>query len=126
MRSPRGFVLVTVLWVLAILSLITIGFGRRAMLDRKAATYTLDHDRAMYRARGAVERGIAELRNKAIIDALNKCLKCLAPRAPATNICLSANLGWRKIHFVMLRRAAIVHPKRQHIFKTLLISVSLA
>ncbi|HPC15217.1 MAG TPA: type II secretion system protein GspK [Candidatus Hydrogenedentes bacterium] len=71
MTSPRGFVLVTVLWVLAILSLITIGFGRRAMLDRKAATYTLDHDRAMYRARGAVERGIAELRNKAIIDALN-------------------------------------------------------
>lgn len=67
----RGFVLVTVLWVLAILSLITIGFGRRAMMDRKAATYTLDHDKAMFRARGAVERGIAELRNKAIIDAIN-------------------------------------------------------
>ncbi len=65
-----GFVLVTVLWVLAILSLIAIGFGRRAMMDRKAATYTLDHDKAMFRARGAVERGIAELRNKAIIDAL--------------------------------------------------------
>lgn len=67
----RGFVLVTVLWVLAILSLIAIGFGRRAMMDRRAATYTLDHDRAMFRARGAVERGIAELRNKAIIDSLN-------------------------------------------------------
>jgi type II secretory pathway component PulK len=65
-----GFVLVTVLWVLAILSLIAIGFGRRAMMDRKAATYTIDHDKAMFRARGAVERGIAELRNKAIIDAL--------------------------------------------------------
>lgn len=65
-----GFVLVTVLWVLAILSLIAVGFGRRAMMDRKATTYTLDHDRAMFRARGAVERGIAELRNKAVIDAL--------------------------------------------------------
>ncbi|MCX5759549.1 MAG: type II secretion system protein GspK [Candidatus Hydrogenedentes bacterium] len=65
-----GFVLITVLWVLAILSLIAIGFGRRAMMDRKAATYTIDHDKALFRARGAVERGIAELRNKAIIDAL--------------------------------------------------------
>jgi len=58
--------------VLAILTVITLGFGRRAMLDRRAATYSLDHAKAMYMARGAVERGIVELRNKSIMDTLSQ------------------------------------------------------
>ena len=69
--AERGFVLVCVLWVLAILTVITLGFGRRAMLDRRAATYALDHTKAMAMARGAVERGVVELRNKAVMDALS-------------------------------------------------------
>jgi len=71
-RAERGFVLVCVLWVLAILTVITLGFGRRAMLDRRAAAYALDHTKAMYMARGAVARGVVELRNKAIMDALSQ------------------------------------------------------
>ena len=67
-ESSRGFVMICVLWVLAILTVLTLGFGRRAMLNRVAATYSLDHSRAMFLARGATERGIAELRNKAVFD----------------------------------------------------------
>jgi type II secretory pathway component PulK len=61
-------VLVCVLWLIAILTVITIGFGRRSMMDLRAARLTLDHAEAMMLARGAVERGIVELRNKASID----------------------------------------------------------
>jgi type II secretory pathway component PulK len=67
--GERGFVLVIVLWILAILTVISVGFGRRAVLDRRAAAYTLDKTQATFLARGAAERGIIELRNKATIDA---------------------------------------------------------
>jgi type II secretory pathway component PulK len=79
MTSPRGmqtrqqgFVLVCVLWVLAILTVVSVGFGRRAMLDRQAAAYELDHTQAMFMARGAVMRGMIELDNKVVYDAINK------------------------------------------------------
>jgi type II secretory pathway component PulK len=71
-RQERGFVLVSVLWILAILTVIAIGFQRRAIMDARAATFTLDHTRAMFMARGAVSRGIVELCNKAVIDELYK------------------------------------------------------
>ena len=70
--GDRGFVLVCVLWILAILTVIAVGFQRRAMMDARAAVFTLDHTRAMFMSRGAVARGIVELRNKAVIDEINK------------------------------------------------------
>lgn len=70
--GEKGFVLVCVLWILAILTVIAIGFQRRAVMDARAATFTFDHMRAMFMARGAVARGIVELRNKAVIDAINR------------------------------------------------------
>ncbi len=66
--GKRGFVLVSVLWVLAILTVVTVGFGRRTMLDLRTATYSMDHTQALYRARGAVYRGVAEIRNKYVLD----------------------------------------------------------
>ena len=69
-QNTQGFVMVCVLWVLAILTVVTVGFGRRAVLDRRAAAYALDHAQAMMMARGAVQRGIVELRNKALKDRL--------------------------------------------------------
>lgn len=63
-----GFVLLVVLWVLVVLTIITVGFGRRSMLDQQVAAYSLDHARALMIARGAVHRGIIVLRNKAIQD----------------------------------------------------------
>ena len=68
-RDREGFVLVTVLWVLAILTIMTVGFGRRTMLDMRSAAYSLDHTLALHQARGAVHRAAAEVRNKGAIDA---------------------------------------------------------
>lgn len=67
----QGFVLVCVLWVVAMLTVVAVGFGHRAQLDRRAAAYALDHAQAMMMARGAVQRGIQELRNMAFNAAIN-------------------------------------------------------
>lgn len=64
MRPKRGFVLVCVLWVLAILTVVAVGYGQRAMLDRRAAAYSLDHTEAMMMARAAVHRGVVAVKNK--------------------------------------------------------------
>lgn len=69
-RRNSGFVLVCVLWVIVMLTLLTLGFGRRASLDRRAAAYSLDHSLAMLTAKAAVERGIVEISNKLFLDAL--------------------------------------------------------
>ncbi len=69
-RDARGFVLVSVLWVTAMLTLITLGFGRRAAMDRRASAYALDHAQAMMLARGAVDRGIVELYNRGLMQLL--------------------------------------------------------
>ena len=66
-KYNSGFVLVSILWVTAMLSLLVLGFGRRAALERDAAAYALDHAQAMMMARGAVDRGIVELHNQAAL-----------------------------------------------------------
>lgn len=66
-----GFVLVSVLWILAILTVVSLGFARRAMLERQMAWYSLDREQAQQMARGAVELAILELRNKAMLDEYN-------------------------------------------------------
>jgi type II secretory pathway component PulK len=60
--ARAGFVLVYVLWVLAILTVITLGFGRRASLDARAARFGLDQAEALYMARGGVHYGLAQVR----------------------------------------------------------------
>ncbi len=72
MRTPReeGFVLVCVLWVLAILTVVSLGFGHRAALERRAAAFALDRAQAAMMARAAVQRGIVEIRNKGYMDML--------------------------------------------------------
>lgn len=67
-RNVNGYVLVTVIWVLAILSVIVIGFGHRALLNDRAAAYALDRTQAMMMARGAIQRGMVLLRNKSWHD----------------------------------------------------------
>ena len=66
--NERGFVLVAVLWSLAILTILTWGFARRALIDRRAAALSVDHVQARFMARGAVERAVAEMRNQAMLD----------------------------------------------------------
>ena len=67
-----GFVLVCVLWILAILTVVAVGFGQRSLLDARASVYSMDHAKAMMMARGAVQRGAVELRNKQVIDWYNE------------------------------------------------------
>lgn len=66
-KHNAGFVMVSVLWILAILTVISLGFSRRAVMERRVAAYTLDQNQAMQMARGAAERAIAELKNRAYI-----------------------------------------------------------
>ena len=63
-----GFVLVTVLWVLAILTVIALGLGNRSVMERRVSWNAMDHAQALHMARGAVERGIFEVGNKRQID----------------------------------------------------------
>lgn len=68
--SPQkdGFVLVTVVWLVAILTVIAIGFSYRAMLERRAAWYTIDQAQARTMARSAANRAVLELQNKQTLD----------------------------------------------------------
>lgn len=63
-----GFVLVSVLWVVALLTVVTLSFGYRARLEAQAARYSLDATQARLAARGAVEAAILQLRNKHVLD----------------------------------------------------------
>lgn len=69
-RQRNGFVLVTTLWVLAIATLLVVGFGHRAFLEARAAAYSLDYSQARLQAQAAVNRGIIEMRNKFYKDLL--------------------------------------------------------
>lgn len=62
--EQRGFVLVSVLWMLTILTVVTLGFGRRAYLDARAAALTLDQIQVQYLARGAAQRGVEEVQQR--------------------------------------------------------------
>jgi type II secretory pathway component PulK len=71
----RGFILICVLWIMAILTVLTVGFGQRAYLDARAAALTVDTVQARHMARGAVHRGIAELRQQ---ERVQKILRAAA------------------------------------------------
>jgi hypothetical protein len=92
-RSDEGFVLVVVLWVLAIMSVVTLSFWHQARLESRAAALTVDRVQAEYMARGAVYRGIAELVNKNSYD-----------RVSDRPIHTSYNQRWRS-HEPMLEEA---------------------
>jgi DNA uptake protein ComE-like DNA-binding protein len=68
MRRRSGYALLTVIWVLAILTVLTLGFGQRVLLDQRAAATSLDQARAQLLARGSVEYGLAVLRNQTVIE----------------------------------------------------------
>lgn len=69
-NRERGYVLITVLWALVVLTALMVGFGRRAMLDQRAAAYSIDHTEAYYKARGAIEMGIAQVQNEVFLQSL--------------------------------------------------------
>jgi hypothetical protein len=66
-----GFALLIVMWVLVILSVLMIGFGRRAALERQMAWYAMDEEQSEQAARGAVIRAVQELANRNAVDEFN-------------------------------------------------------
>ena len=62
-RQHRGSILIFTLWVLVCLSLIALGFGRRARLEMRAAAYEMDRLTGRMLAHAAINAGIAELQN---------------------------------------------------------------
>ena len=71
-NAQGGFVLVTILWMLAILTVLILGFGQRAMLERRMAWYDLDKAQAQAMARGAAQRALLELNNQGHINNLHQ------------------------------------------------------
>lgn len=82
---PDGYVLVSVLWVVALLTVVTLSFHHRARLEVQAARYSLDASQCRMAARGAVERGIVELQNKEINDLIAAAARGEAD-APGTHL----------------------------------------
>lgn len=66
MVRPRqeGYVLLCAVWVVALLTVVALGYGRRAWLDYRAAALHVDRLQAASLARGALELGIADLKNQ--------------------------------------------------------------
>ncbi|MDX9972473.1 MAG: type II secretion system protein GspK [FCB group bacterium] len=71
-HGERGFVLVVVLGVLVLMTVLALGFARRALLERRAAALSMEHAIAMANARGAAQRGVADLRNRTVLEGLGK------------------------------------------------------
>jgi DNA uptake protein ComE-like DNA-binding protein len=69
-RSQNGFVLISVLWVTVILTVLVVGFGRRAMLDRRAATISMDYSIVRAEARGQVQEGAVDIVNTMALFAI--------------------------------------------------------
>lgn len=69
-RRDEGFILVAMIWIVAILAVLTLGFAHRALIDQRAAAVSLDRGKAQYFARGAVNYAVADMRNKAFMEAL--------------------------------------------------------
>ena len=67
-QTGAGFVMIIVLWILAVMTVITLGFGHRAYLDARAAAHGCDIAQAQAMARGAIWRGMIELRHQELFQ----------------------------------------------------------
>jgi len=59
--SERGTILIVTLWILAILTLLSLGLGHRMGLELKLAGYHRDSLKALYLAKAGIRRAILEL-----------------------------------------------------------------
>lgn len=83
MSRNEGFVLVAVIWIIAILTVLTLGFAGRALIDQRAAAVSLDQSCAQYLARGSVRYAVADMRNRVAMEEL---LQQIRERAAAANV----------------------------------------
>ncbi|MCK5306428.1 MAG: general secretion pathway protein GspK [Candidatus Omnitrophica bacterium] len=61
MKNAKGIILITVLWVLAVLTVIALSFAYTVKLEMKMAGYQTERVAACYLAKAGLERAIAQL-----------------------------------------------------------------
>ena len=73
-NGKKGAILITSLWILAILTILTIGIGFRVSIEARLAKYNMDRLRALYLARAGVMKSIYRLsHNPTASDSLYEC-----------------------------------------------------
>lgn len=92
-RKRQGFVLISVLWVVALLTIVTISYHHRARLEVRASRYSLDSSQARLAARAAVVRATLELENKAAVELLSQ-VPGQTPRPASTHL----GQSWAREH----------------------------
>jgi len=73
-KSDRGSILITTLWIMAILSLLAIGIGFRASLEIRLSKFSMDRLKARYVAKAGIVKSLGYMEddeNK--IDTLYEC-----------------------------------------------------
>ncbi|MDD5428425.1 MAG: type II secretion system protein GspK [Candidatus Omnitrophica bacterium] len=74
MRKTEGTVLITSLWILAILSIFAVGIGFRVSIEARLAKYNMDSLKALYIAKAGAAKAMYRLaKNPASGDTLYEC-----------------------------------------------------
>ncbi len=78
MKSKRGMILVTTLWILALLTLLALGIGIRIGIDIKLMGFFLNSSKAHYLARAGLRKTIAllEADGSKLTDSLDEPWSC--------------------------------------------------
>jgi general secretion pathway protein K len=78
MRSKKGTILVTTLWILALLTLLALGIGMRVGIDVKLMSYYLKSSKAHYLAEAGFRKTMAllEADDDKKVDSLNEAWSC--------------------------------------------------
>ena len=72
--GKKGTILITSLWILAILSILTMGIGFRVSIEARLAKYNMDRLKGLYLARAGVAKSLYRLsRNPTMSDSLYEC-----------------------------------------------------
>ncbi|MDO8524989.1 MAG: type II secretion system protein GspK, partial [Candidatus Omnitrophota bacterium] len=76
----RGAILITSLWMLAILSILAMGIGFRVSVEARLAKYNMDRLTALYLAKAGVVKSIYRLsRTPSVIDSIYECGTVFSP-----------------------------------------------
>jgi len=74
LRKGKGSILITTLWIMAILSLLAMGIGFRASLEVRLSKYTVDKLKARYLAKAGIMKALERLaEDKTPYDTLYEC-----------------------------------------------------
>ncbi len=73
-RNKKGAILITALWILAILSILAVGIGFRVSMEARLAKYNIDAMRALYLAKAGAAKAIYRLsKNPPAVDSIYEC-----------------------------------------------------